>query len=115
MNSDVERFFESVPEASKLYFNQMHELVMQLYPEATIKVSYGIPIYKARTGWVGLGYWKDGVSIYTNGPEHLAEFRAKHPKVKGGKGSLNFKNTEALPLEDLSLVIVHAIEHPEDV
>lgn len=115
MNSDVERFFESVPEASKLYFNQMHELVMQLYPEATIKVSYGIPIYKARTGWVGLGYWKDGVSIYTNGPGHLAEFRAKHPKVKGGKGSLNFKNTEALPLEDLSLVIVHAIEHPEDV
>ena len=115
MNADVQRFFDAVPEASKAYFNQMHALVMELYPEATTAISYGIPIYKAKSGWVGLGFWKDGVSIYTNGLGHLAEFRALHPKVKGGKGSLNFKNSEPLPLADLKLIIVHAIEHPKDV
>ncbi len=114
MNTDVHLFFDAVPDDSKPYFNQMHKLVMRLYPEATIKISYGIPIYKAKAGWVGLGFWKDGVSIYTNGPGHLAEFKARHPKVKGGKGSLNFKNTEPLPLEDLKLIIVHAIEHPKE-
>ena len=72
MNPDVQRFFDAVPDASKPTFNQMHELVMRLYPDATVKISYGIPIYKAKTSWVGLGFWKDGVSIYTNGPGHLA-------------------------------------------
>lgn len=114
MNADVQHYFDAVPEASKPYFNQMHKLMMQLYPGAAIKISYGVPIYQTKSGWVGLGFWKDGVSIYTNGPGHLAEFRAKHPTVKGGKGSLKFKNSEPLPLEDLKLIIVHAIEHPKE-
>jgi len=115
MDEKVQRFFDAVPVKSKMYFDQMHKLVMTLYPEAQIRISYGIPVYRAKSGWVGLGYYKDGVSIYTNGPGHLAEFKARHPKVKGGKGSLNFPNTEPLPLDDLHLIIVHAVEHNKEV
>lgn len=115
MDAKVQQFFEDVPEGSKLYFNQMHDLVMALYPEAQVRISYGIPIYKTATGWVGLGYYKSGVTIYTNGPGHLAEFKARHPDMKGGKGSINFPNTRPLPLEDLHLIIRHAIEHNKDV
>jgi uncharacterized protein YdhG (YjbR/CyaY superfamily) len=61
---------------------------------------------------VALGYWKGGVSLYTNSPDHIAAFRAKHPAIKTNKASLNFKIEDEIPVEDLKQVIIHAIERP---
>jgi hypothetical protein len=43
---------------------------------------------------VALGYWKGGVSVCTNDPHHVAEFKAEYPEIKTGKGSINFKLTD---------------------
>ncbi|MGQ0569356.1 MAG: DUF1801 domain-containing protein [Armatimonadota bacterium] len=86
---------------------------MSLYPNAEVVMSYQVPTYRAKSGWVALGYWKDGVSLYTNGPHHIAEFKAKCPAIKTGKGSINFKVTDSVPVAALKKVIKHAIEHPK--
>ena len=59
-------------------------------------------------GWVGLGYRKDGVSLYTCGVPALAEYTALHPQIKSGKGCLRFgKNLKSIP-EGLDKVINQA-------
>ena len=92
----------------------LRALIMRLYPNATADMRYKMPTYHAGDGWVAIANQKNYVSLYTCGAHHLANFKRKHPKIKTGKGCINFKPTEALPLADIEQVVRHAIDHPED-
>ena len=124
MNKDVRRYIDAIPKdrtGRKLADGQqargllakIQALILDLYPRAEAVISYQIPTYKAKSGWVALGYWSGGVSLYTNGPQHIEEFKAKYPAVKTGKGSINFRVTDAVPVAALRKVIRHAIQHPQ--
>ncbi|MHB1296808.1 MAG: DUF1801 domain-containing protein [Anaerolineae bacterium] len=110
MDEAVQRFIDMVPAESKPLFDRLHALILRLYPEAKIVISYQVPTYKMKTGWVALGYWKDGVSIYTNNPAHIAAFQAKHPQIKTNKASINLRRADEVLDEDLEQVIRHAVE-----
>jgi uncharacterized protein YdhG (YjbR/CyaY superfamily) len=114
MNRDVRRYVDSVPTDRRPLFDELQSLILGMYPNAEVVISYQIPTYRAKSGWVGLGYWKEGVSLYTNGPHHIAEFQAKYPGIKTGKGSINLKTSDRVPLAALKKVVRHAIEHPGD-
>ncbi|MGH9941036.1 MAG: iron chaperone [Pyrinomonadaceae bacterium] len=113
MNEEVRRYLDAVPEERKPLFDQLHALIMELYPNAEVVLSYQVPTYRAKSGWVALGVWKEGVSLYTNGLHHIAEFKAKYPAIKTGKGSINFKASDVVPVAALKKVIRRAIEHPK--
>jgi uncharacterized protein YdhG (YjbR/CyaY superfamily) len=113
MNEEVQSYIEAASEDRKSLFDQLHALIMGLYPNAEIVMSYQIPTYKAKSGWVALGYWKEGVSLYTNSAHHIAEFKAKYPAIKTGKASINFKITDAVPMIALKKVIKQAIGQPK--
>ena len=115
MNKEVQLYVDAVPDERKPLFDRLHALIMGLYPNAEVVMSYRIPTYRAKSGWVALGSWKDGVSLYTNGAHHIAEFKAKYPAIKTGKGSINFKITDVVPVAALKRVIRHAIEQPKQL
>jgi uncharacterized protein YdhG (YjbR/CyaY superfamily) len=110
MDEDVQRYIDSIPAEQRPLFDRLQSLILELYPDAEVVISYQVPTYKARGGRVSLGLWKDGVSLYTTGPEYIEEFRSRHPAVKAGKASLNFKLSDELPEEDIRQVIERAIE-----
>ena len=62
----------------------------------------------------GPGLLEGGVSVYTNSPYHIAEFKAEQPKIKTNKASVNLKASEAVPVASLTKVIRHAMEHPHE-
>lgn len=109
MDEGVRRFFDSVPADKRPLFERLQALVRSLYPGATLALSYGVPTYRVKTGWVALGYWKDGVSVYTNGRHNIEEFRSAHPAVKTGIGTINFRVTDEIPMDSLSRVIHRAM------
>ncbi len=110
LTPDVQQYIEGVPAETRPHFDQLHNLILQLYPEAKVVISYQIPTYKAKNGWVALGYWKGGASVYTNNPAFIEEFKRKNPRFKTGKASINLINGQPLPLEDLEQVIRLAVE-----
>ena len=112
MNDEVRRYVKAVSGQRRALFEELERLIKSIYPNAEVVMSYRIPTYRAKSGWVGLGYWKDGISLYTDGPEHVAEFKAKYPMIKTGKGSINLKVTDAVPAAALKKVIRHAMERP---
>ncbi|MGH7726002.1 MAG: DUF1801 domain-containing protein [Candidatus Eiseniibacteriota bacterium] len=114
MNFDVERVISTVPKDRKLLFDRLHALIMDLYPNAEIGISYRIPTYRAKSGWVALSCGNSGVSLFTNGPHHLAEFKAKNPNIKTGRASITLEVSDVLPVTALTKVIRHAIEHPRN-
>ena len=110
MNEEVQRFIDAIPHDRRALFDRIRALIESMYPEAEVKLSYGVPTFKMKSGWVALGYWKSGVSLYTNGPHHLSGFIREHPGIKTGKGSINFRLTDDIPEESLTRVITHAME-----
>jgi hypothetical protein len=53
--------------------------------------------------------WKNGVSLYTTGAENFERFRSKHPTLKTGKASLNFKLTDEIPDWDVRDLLPQAL------
>jgi uncharacterized protein YdhG (YjbR/CyaY superfamily) len=114
MKREVRSYLAAVPKERKPLVNRLHELIVELYPDAEIDMSYRMPTYKAEEGWVALANQKQYVSLYTCGAHHLAEFKSKHPKIKTGKGCINFKQSDTVPVAAVKKVIRHAIEHPKE-
>jgi uncharacterized protein YdhG (YjbR/CyaY superfamily) len=110
VDTSVQRYVDAIPAEQRPLFDRLHSLILELYPDAEVVISYQIPTYKARGGRVSLGLWKDGVSLYTTGPEYVENFRSKHPAIKTGKASINFKLTDELPEDDVREVVEQAIE-----
>jgi uncharacterized protein YdhG (YjbR/CyaY superfamily) len=109
MDEAVQRYIDAIPAEQKPLFDRLQSHILELYPDAEVVISYQIPTYKAGGGRVSLGLWKDGVSLYTTDPRHIATFKSKHPTIKTGKASLNFRLTDELPEKDVREVINRAI------
>ena len=114
MDKNTEKYFKAVPKARKERVEALHQLILGLFPDATVDMTYKMPTYRVGDGWVALANQKQYVSLYTCGSHHLEGFRAKHPEIKTGKGCINFKDKDELPLQDIEAVVRHAIERPKD-
>jgi uncharacterized protein YdhG (YjbR/CyaY superfamily) len=113
VNADVKRYLAAVPDNRKPLVERLHGLIVGLYPEAAIDMSYRIPTYKVGQGWVALANQKRYVSLYTCGAHHLAEFKKKYPRIKTGTGCINFRLADEFTDTAIEQVIEHAIEHPK--
>jgi uncharacterized protein YdhG (YjbR/CyaY superfamily) len=91
----------------------LHSLIVELFPDAKIDMQYRMPTYRLGDGWVAIASQKRYVSLYTCGYHHIADFKKRHPEIKTGKGCINFRPPDRLPLRDLKPVIRHAILHPK--
>ncbi len=113
MDEAVKIYFDSIPEERKGLVMKLHELIIGLYPDAEVDMSYKMPTYKARDSWVCVANQKSYVSLYTCGAPHIAEFKEKYPNIKTGKGCINFKPGDPLPVAALKKVVRHAILYPK--
>ena len=112
MNADVQHDLDAVPVDRKARVEQLHAIILDLFPEAKIDMTYRMPTYKALSGGVAIAPQKHYVSLYTCGAHQLVEFKRKHKNIKTGQGCINFKTTDVVPVRAVKNVIGHAIEHP---
>lgn len=110
---EVMEYFRAQPEARRERLLCLHREILAAYPAATVDMAYRMPTYKAGAGWVALANRKQHVSLYTCGYHHIEAFKQAHPQVKTGKGCINLRDRDQVPMEDLIQVVRHAIEHPK--
>ncbi len=109
MTESVQTYIESVTDERRELFDRLQALILGLYPEAEIVLSYGVPSYKMPTGRVHLGYWKHGVSVYP-GSRPIPAFQAACPTIKTSKGTISLKLSDDIPTEALITAIRAAVE-----
>ncbi len=113
MDIGVENYFKSVPPERSERFHALHSLIIELYPAVVVDMSYKMPTYRVGEGWVALANQKNYISLYTCGYHHIESFKENNPRIKTGKGCINFKDNDDWPIKDIKRVIIHAIEHPK--
>ena len=109
MDRDVYNYLDSVPDDRRAHIRQLHDLILELYPDAATDMAYKMPTYRHAGGWVALANQKHHISLYTCGEHHIAAFRKKHPEISTGKGCIRFRDSDPIPLAALKQVIRHAM------
>ena len=112
MNKDVKAYFDAAPPQWREHLQVLHDAVVDCFPEASIDLRYKMPTYTWGDGWVAIAVQKNYVSLYTCAASHLEEFKASHPGYKTGKGCINFRRGDEIPVEGVKQVVRHAMEHP---
>jgi len=111
--SEVDTYIKLIPQDRLDRFMSIHKLIMRLYPDATVDMSYRMPTYRIGDGWIALANQKQYISLYTCGASHLESYKQKHPRQKTGKGCINFRDHDVIHYDDIATVIRHAIRSPK--
>ena len=106
---ELSEYVANATESRRERLLSIMNLIKRLYPDAEESMKYKMPTYTTDTGWVAVANQKSYVSLYTCDAEHLVAFKAAHPSIKTGKGCINFRDRDPIPLEDLEAVIHSAI------
>lgn len=113
MNPKVDEYFDAAESSRRQRLDALHNAIIECFPDVQIDLKYNMPSYSYGKGWVAIANQKNYVSLYTCGESHLAEFKKRHPDFKTGKGCINFRAKDTLPIDDIKRVIRHAILHPK--
>ena len=113
MKENVRTYLENTPAHRKKTLAAIHRLILKFFPKAEVSMKYKMPTYEWLDGWVALANQKNYISLYTCGPQHLEVFKNKHPKIKTGKGCINFRDKDEIPFSTLEDVIISAITTPK--
>lgn len=113
MDKELKAYLDSVENSRREKLLDLHQLIMQTFPDIHADMQYKMPTYSKDDGWVALANRKNYISVYTCGYHHIESYLEKHPHIKSGKGCLNFKDKDEINLSDLRVVIQHAILYPK--
>ena len=106
---DVRAYIDGLDGPHRQLFDHLHELILGEVPDASVVISYRMPMYKIGGRHVGLNAGRpNGVTLTTTAPEHIAEFRRRHPEFKTNKASIQFGFDDELPDDDIRDVIRRA-------
>ena len=90
-------------------FDRVGGLILAAYPDAVVKMSYGIPSYWVDKRKLYVGVWKHGLSVYGWPQGRESEFIARHPGLKTSKGTIQIRAEDATGISDGELLeLVHA-------
>ena len=106
---DVRAYIDALDGPHRRLFDHLHELILEELPDASVVISYRMPMYKIGGRHVGLNAGRpNGVTLTTTAPEHIEEFRRRHPEFKANKASIQFGFDDELPDDDIRDVIRRA-------
>ena len=100
MDDEVQGYIDAIDPANRPLFDRLHHLILEVRPDVEVVLSYKMPTYKAGRRRLHLAAWRHGVSLYGWGERHAADFTARHPELKTGKGTIQLGPADATGLTD---------------
>lgn len=68
---EVMTYLHAVPPKRQQRLQTLHDMILELYPDATVDMTYKMPTYRVGEGWVAIANQKNYVALYTCGSHHL--------------------------------------------
>ena len=108
----VRRYVDGITPSHRPLFDRLHVLTMEAYPQATVSLSYGMPTYRVGERKLHVGVWRHGLSLYGWAQGREAEFVARHPGSKTGKGTIRIRTDDSAIVtdDDLRVLIRAALD-----
>jgi len=103
IKSDIEIYFAGFPAETQKKLQQVREIIKLIAPDASEKISYGIPTFYLGGNLVHYAAYKNHIGFYP-GAGGIEAFEAELSHLKRAKGSVQFPLNEPLPVELISKI-----------
>jgi uncharacterized protein YdhG (YjbR/CyaY superfamily) len=100
----VDDYIAGFPEPVQARLQAVRAVVREHAPDATERVSYGMPTYYQQGNLVHFGAFTHHIGFYPT-PNGIEAFAAELSRYKGAKGSVQFPHDEPLPLELIAAMV----------
>lgn len=100
MDDAVRQYVETIDPARRQLFDRLHGLVVEVHPDASVGLSYGMPTYRVGRRRLHLGVWRHGVSIYGWDEGRDGGFVVRHPELRTSKGTIRVRPETAEGIAD---------------
>lgn len=94
----VDDYIRAFPQPVRERLEAMRAAIREVAPEATEKISYGMPTFYLRGNLVHYAAFKAHIGFYPT-PSGTEEFQARIARYKHNKGSIQLPLDEELPLD----------------
>lgn len=94
----IDDYIASFPSATQKLLTAMRKTIQKAAPEATEKISYGIPTFYLKGNLVHFGAYETHIGFYP-AASGVAHFKAQLTTYKTSKGAIQFPIDQPLPLE----------------
>ncbi len=100
MDGDVAAYVEALPPEHRPLFDRLQRLVLEVAPDATVKLSYKMPTYVVGRRRLYLAAWAHGMSIYGWKRAGDGGFTARHPELQSSTGTIRLTPEDAAGIPD---------------
>ena len=107
MNSDkqvIDAYIQSYPADVQKSLEELRQLIQSEAPEATERISYGIPTFYQNGNLVHFAAFKNHIGFYP-GASGIRVFAHELAGYVGGKGSVQFPMGQPLPLDLIRRIV----------
>jgi uncharacterized protein YdhG (YjbR/CyaY superfamily) len=100
MDEAVRQYIGAIPSGHRALFDRLHRLILAVYPDAAVVLSYNMPTYQVGRGRLHLGAWKHGISVYGWKKGGDGGFTARHPGLRTSTGTIRLRPEDAAAIPD---------------
>ena len=111
---EVTEYLSGVSEGHRNCLEDLRELILELVPEATQRVSYGIPIFRLDKDLVGISSQKGHCSFHTMSPELMKSMKNECRAWKVSGATIQFSSDNPLNEEIVKIILTARIKEIQD-
>lgn len=109
----VEQYIKTFPEDVQILLDKLRMLILEIAPEATEGIAYGMPAYKIQgRPLVYFAAYKKHIGFYATPTGHAA-FAKELSVYKQGKGSVQFPLDQAIPFDLIERIVEFRVKENE--
>ncbi|MBO0473425.1 DUF1801 domain-containing protein [Enterococcus ureasiticus] len=105
----IEDYISTIPEDRQGKLQQLYKTIKQLIPDATEKMSYGMPTFYLNENLVHFANAKHHIGFYPT-PAAIEAFKQELTEFKTSKGAIQFPLDHELPIDLIKNIVLFRLE-----
>ena len=97
-NHDIENYISDYAIDVQKRFVELFHFIQEIAPEASTKMSYGMPTFDLHGNLVHIGKAKNHIGFYP-GPHAIETFQSELVGINFSKGAIQFQNNQPVPFD----------------
>ena len=103
-HSTIEAYISQAEPSFREKLNELYAIIREEAPEATEKISYGMPTFHLKENLVHFAASKHHIGFYPT-PSGVAAFKHELGPYKWSKGTIQFPSEKPLPVELIRKIV----------
>jgi uncharacterized protein YdhG (YjbR/CyaY superfamily) len=107
-NNSIYEYISNFPENIQNILTEIRTIIQEIAPDATEKISYGIPTFYLNDNLVHFAAYKNHIGFYP-GASGIEKFQKEISIYKNSKGTIQFPLNEDLPIDLIKKIVAFRI------